>query len=213
MSNEKIHSGREQVVFGTKKPKIIKSNPEDLYAYTAYIGPHKDIEVEQGDSAWIVNDKGVRVARGPIMVNSDKLCVVIRGYATYNSTCDYSAKSNLPYVNGCTSGQLIPAARLGDPTAQLLALPEHTREQAHHIHPTARVVYVIEGKGESVQGMKGDQRFKLKQGKVIILDKNVPHHFETKDSELTVIPIHIFSSTPMEKNHPMFNGTHSVEKI
>ena len=46
-------------------------------------------------------------------------------------------------------------------------------------------------------------------GKVCILDKMCPHHFETDDKPLVVIPLHVWSSVgPSETNHPMFNGTH-----
>jgi hypothetical protein len=36
-----------------------------------------------------------------------------------------------------------------------------------------------------------------------------PHHFETENEWLTVLPLHVFSALPgnLESNHPMFNGT------
>ena len=201
-------------IYKTDEPIIIDSPDNELYSYKAYIGEHKEITVEKGDSAWIVSDTQVKSIRGYAKVSSEKLCVVIRGYAGDNKLSGYETLSNLPYVNGCTSNQLIAPLRIGDPTAQLLFLPKFTQEQAHHIHSTARIVYVLSGKGKSIQGMPGNlKEYKLKPGKVIILDKNIPHHFETKNSELVVIPIHIFSSTPLEYNHPMFNGTFKVDNV
>lgn len=207
-------------VYKTNEPIIIDSPDNELYSYKAYIGEHKEITVEKGDSAWIVSDTQVKSIRGYAKVSSEKLCVVIRGYAGDNKSSGYETMSNLPYVNGCTSNQLIPPLRIGDPTAQLLFLPKFTQEQAHHIHSTARIVYVLKGKGKSIQGMPDKNGGKgslveidLSPGKVIILDKNIPHHFETEDSELVVIPIHIFSSTPLEYNHPMFNGTFKVDNV
>lgn len=197
--------------YNVKKPTVIDSPIEDLYSYKVYVGKHT-IVVEQGDSAWVVTEKEVKCIRGPIEITSDKMCVVIRGYASDNRSSGYQTVSNLPYVNGCSSNQLISPTRLGDPTAQLLYLPPHTSEQAHHIHSTARVVYVLKGKGKSIQGMKGHTKgVKLKEGDVIVLDKMAPHHFETKGNELLVIPIHVYSSTQMEFNHPMMNGTHVIE--
>lgn len=205
-------------IFDINKKEIVLSPINELYSYEAYIGKHKNIKISQGDSAWIVNDTEVKCIRGENKVESEKLCVVIRGYAPDNKSSGYETLSNLPYVNGCTSNQLIPPLRLGDPTAQLLYLPPYTQEQAHHIHTTARIVYVLEGKGKSIQGMPGKngtlgniKEYDLKPGTVIILDKNIPHHFETEENNLIVIPIHIFSSTPLEYNHPMFNGTFKVD--
>jgi hypothetical protein len=58
--------------------------------------------------------------------------------------------------------------------------------------------------------MQGEEEYLLEEGDVIILDKMEPHHFETKDSHLTVIPFHVYSSTPLEHNHAMKLGTHEV---
>ena len=207
-------------IYNVNEPIVVTSPIQELYFYTAYIGIHDDITIERGDSAWLVNKEGVRTVRGPNTIDSTDLCVVIRGYASDSKSSGYETLSNLPYVNGCTSNQLISPLRIGDPTAQLLFLPKFTQEQAHHIHSTSRVVYVLSGKGKSIQGMPDKNGGKgsiveidLEPGKVIILDKNIPHHFETEDSELVVIPIHIFSSTPLEYNHPMFNGTFKVDNV
>jgi uncharacterized RmlC-like cupin family protein len=121
---------------------------------------------------------------------------------------DIAGGTNLPYINGCSSEQLISPVRPGDPTMQLLYIPPRAREQAHHIHATPRVVQVLEGSGRSILGMDGaGVQLDLRPGMLIILDRMVPHHFETGADPLLVAPIHIWSSTPMEQGHPMFYGT------
>ena len=92
----------------------------------------------------------------------------------------------------------------------MLNIPPHSAEQAHHIHSTVRVAYILSGTGRSIVGMEGKIVTEdLYPGKVCILEKMCPHHFETDDDHLVVIPLHVWSSVgAMEVNHPMFNGTH-----
>jgi len=47
------------------KPQVIKG--EGLYTHTIYTGEHLKINVEEGDTAWVVNDDvgDVRVIKGP----------------------------------------------------------------------------------------------------------------------------------------------------
>jgi uncharacterized RmlC-like cupin family protein len=158
----------------------------------------------------IVEGSEARIERGGQSISFDGVCVVIRGYQCETKTSRFESVSNLPYVNGCSSHQVFPPIRIGDPTMQLLYLPPNTKEQIHHIHSTTRVVYVKDGRGYSIQGMKGEKKIELNKGDIIILDKMTPHHFKTIEDELIVIPIHIFSSTDSEYNHPMRNGTFSV---
>lgn len=182
------------------------SNPEDLYSYTVnYSG--QETTVEQGDSAWWIEDNIAHVLRGPDAVQSKSPVTVIRGYAGRDQQIDIRGGTNLPYVNGCSSEQIVSPVRPGDPTLQLLYIPPNTSEQVHHIHTTTRVVEVLEGTGKSVVGMNGKEVIDLYPGLVIILDRMVPHHFETQDDHLLVAPIHIWSSTPLEQGHPMMYGT------
>lgn len=196
-SIEKINSGQNQ---------IYQSKSFDLYSYEVFTGK-QTIILEKGDSAWIAEQSGARVERGNQEISFDGMCVVIRGYQCEKKFSSFDSISNLPYVNGCSSHQVFPPIRPGDPTMQLLYLPPNTMEQAHHIHSTVRVVYVLKGFGWSVQGMKGETEIELNPGDVIILDKMTPHHFRTEDSELIVLPVHIYSSTILEKHHPMKDGT------
>jgi len=193
---------------------IIESNVDDLYSYKCFIGEH-NVAVEIGDSIiFIDNDTTVKWLRGPCNVNVEYFGLVLRGYSPENKTSGLNIKTTLPYVNGCSTRQIFAPERLGDPTVQMLEIPAYTKEQAHHIHSTPRVVYVLKGKGKSIVGMEQKNVVEeLKPGQVVILDKMSPHHFETDDEGLIVIPIHIFSSVgSMESNHPMFNGTHMLSQ-
>jgi len=198
--------------FNSNTPTIVNSKNIDLYQYTAYIGEHS-INTNTKSSYWYVNDSEVGCKTGQNNVfKSTHLCVEIYGYTPETRTSSYSRYTDLPYINGCSSKQLISPNRLGDPTWQMLYIPENTSEQEHHIHSTTRIVYVAKGSGFSHVGTKNNiKTTPLYAGQVIVLDKMVPHHFSTLDDTLLVIPLHIFSSVgSSEHNHPMFNGTHKV---
>ena len=183
-----------------------KSNVDDLYSYTVDCSG-SEINIEEGDSAWWIEGFNAHIRRGPDTVETKEAVTIIRGYAGRDQTVDIRGGTNLPYINGCSSEQIFPPVRPGDPTMQMLHIPPHAKEQAHHIHATARVVIVLEGSGKSVVGMDGAEVIDLKPGMVIVLDRMIPHHFETQDEALLVAPIHIWSSTPMEQGHPMVYGT------
>lgn len=201
-------------MFNIKKAKlnqaeVFYSNDNDLYTYSVYTGKH-NVDVEKGDSAWVVNSDLAYVVRGEKKVYNDGMTVVMRGYTPDEKSSRIQTYSNLPYVNGCSTHQIFPPIRQGDPTLQLLYMPPNTSEQAHHIHSTVRCVYVLEGKGWSVQGMKDIIEEPLNPGDVLVLDKMTPHHFRTEESHLVVIPFHVYSSTSLEHNHPMKEGTHLI---
>jgi quercetin dioxygenase-like cupin family protein len=193
--------------------KIFRSSSRDLYAYKAYIGSH-GITVEEGDSVLTISARSqAEWISGPITITSSMLAVVIRGYQCGNKMCMLDQNVNLPYINGCATRQIFPPERIGDPTMQQLTIPPYTSEQAHHIHSTPRVVYVHSGKGWSIVGQSNNtEETELLPGMVCILNPMSPHHFRTENESLTVIPIHVWSSTPgsLESNHPMFNGTKEV---
>lgn len=191
--------------------EVFESDPSDLYSFKTYT-TGEIIKVKQGDSAWYIENDYARVTRGPSTVVSDSPVTVIRGYAHRTQMVSMQGGTNLPYINGCSSEQLISPVRPGDPTLQLLYIPAHSSEQAHHIHATARVVQVLEGRGRSIIGMSDDAvELDLVPGMLIILDRMVPHHFVTDDEPLLVAPLHIWSSTPLEQGHPMFHGTIKTE--
>lgn len=194
---------------------IYQSAKNDLYRYTAFIGSQVLPVIERGGSRMMVNeDRGsVKWTASTSSFVSEHLAVHVAGYQCGEKQVSLGERVNLPYVNGCATRQLFPPERIGDPTFQQLTMPPFTSEQVHHIHPTARVVYVLEGRGWSIVGQTGDdEETELVAGMTVILDPMSPHHFRTEETPLTVLPIHIFSSTPesMENNHPMFNGTKEV---
>jgi hypothetical protein len=190
---------------------IALAQEDDLYFYTTYIGQHA-ISVERGDCVYYLSEDKTtaHLQRGPISLDSKHIATVVRGYMPENKSSSIITKTNLPYVNGCSTKQVFPPDRLGDPTLQLLDIPPYSAEQAHHIHSTVRVAYILKGTGRSIVGM--EQKFiveDLYPGKTVILQKMSPHHFETDGEHLIVLPLHVFSSIGnLENNHPMFNGTH-----
>jgi uncharacterized RmlC-like cupin family protein len=187
--------------------------PEDhTYHFEAYVGVWETIEIAEGGSAVYLSDSGTEAIRqrGPCTISSRHVCTVIPGYKPPNMTKSLEGLTVLPYVNGCSTKQIFPPERAGDPTLQFLNIPANSAEQAHHIHSTVRVVYVLGGHGISIVGMDQESyTAELKPGMVCILDPMVPHHFETPFGEpLTCVPFHVFSTVPgVESNHPMFNGT------
>lgn len=189
---------------------VYKSRKDNLYSYTAYSGKHT-IEVEQGDSLITVKDGVAHWIAGEATVEVDTFAAVIRGYQCGQKTASVGEQVNLPYVNGCATRQIFHPERVGDPTFQQLTIPPYTAEQMHHIHATPRVVYVLKGRGYSIVGQADNtEKTELTEGMLCVLDPMSPHHFETEDDYLTVLPVHIFSSTVLENNHPMFNGTKEV---
>lgn len=198
-------------LFNKNQTAIYSSSDQDLYQYTVYVGKHT-IETSKRASYWYLQDDlvGCKTGNGePLTV--DTFCVEIWGYTPETRVSTFGRGTDLPYVNGCSTKQIIPPVRPGDPTLQMLLIPANTSEQVHHIHSTPRVVYVAKGKGYSIVGTSiNSASYDLNEGDILILDKMVPHHFETHSEPLVVLPVHIFSSTTLEHDHPMFNGTHKV---
>lgn len=193
--------------------QMIQSSEADLYTYQVFIGA-TEVEVPRGDCLyWLSHDrKTAHLSRGGRVVQSPHFATLIRGYSPEEKTCTLNNGTVLPYINGCSTKQIFPPDRPGDPTWQMLFMPPHTAEQAHHIHSTARCVYVLKGTGYSVVGSPGKLVTKtLEPGMVCVLDKMCPHHFETRDSSLLVLPVHVWSTVKgAEFNHPMFNGTFDI---
>lgn len=200
--------------FSGVAPSIVESSDDDMYMFTAFHGVH-DITVPKGDCVFFKAGDFVEVQRGPFSINSTEFAVIVRGYAPPVKTTSLKSRMILPYVNGCSTRQLFPPERPGDPTMQILTIPPHSSEQAHHIHSTVRVVYVLEGQGWSIVGTESESiKTELLPGMMVVLDNMCPHHFETALSKLVVIPVHIWSALPagLESNHPMFNGTFMVNQ-
>ena len=211
MNKETVAEIYDTFYFEPGDSAIVEATEDDLYFYRTFVGRHT-IDVERGDCVYYLSDdeKTCYLKRGPVSIESSKFATIIRGYMPENKSSSILTKTNLPYVNGCSTKQIFPPDRLGDPTLQLLNIPPHSAEQAHHVHSTGLVVFVLSGTGRSLVGMEGGYYVEdLYPGKVVVLGKFAPHHFETNDQHLVVLPLHIFSSVAgLENNHPMFNGTH-----
>tara|TARA_R110002153_G_scaffold4163_1_gene19965 strand:+ start:1287 stop:1931 length:645 start_codon:yes stop_codon:yes gene_type:complete len=194
---------------------INQSRDSDQYSYKAFAGDI-DVMLENGDSLITMSSdmQSALWLSGNIAVGYAKtkaFGAVLRGYQCGNKSVSLNQSVNLPYVNGCATRQIFPPERIGDPTLQQLTIPPYTTEQMHHIHATTRVVYVLKGRGYSIVGQDTNvEETELKEGMICILDPMSPHHFRTESEYLTVLPVHVFSSTANEQNHPMFNGTKEV---
>jgi mannose-6-phosphate isomerase-like protein (cupin superfamily) len=194
---------------------VVEARSTNLYYYRAFIGVH-DVAVEAGDCVYSLGDdaRSAALQRGATRITSRRLAIVVRGYMPEDKTTTIQQGTTLPYVNGCSTKQLFPPERPGDPTLQLLYMPPHTTEQVHHVHSTVRVVYILTGRGISVIGL-GDHtvRHELSPGTICVLEPMCPHHFETGAEPLLCIPLHIFSSTGRhELDHPMLSGTHLIDR-
>ncbi len=192
---------------------VFKAPDDHHYYFETYVGKHERIEVPRGGSAVYLSADArtaIRV-RGPATItDSEKVCTMLPGFWPPAATKSLDGLTVLPYVNGCSTKQVFPPDRPGDPTLQYLRIPANSAEQAHHIHPTVRVVYTLEGHGTSVVGMeKNTVTEELVPGKVCILEPMCPHHFETPfGKKLIVVPFHVFSTVACsERSHPMFDGT------
>jgi mannose-6-phosphate isomerase-like protein (cupin superfamily) len=191
--------------------KVIAGETEPYY-FETYAGAHS-ITVQRGDCVfWLSADSTTAfLNRGPTTISSPRFATVVRGFAPENKSSTIVNKTVLPYTNGCSTKQIFPSDRPGDPTLQLLLIPPHTTEQVHHIHSTARSVFILSGHGRSQVGMRGDISIELTEGMVCILDRMCPHHFETQDVPLLVLPVHVWSSVGnAEHEHPMVHGTFRV---
>jgi mannose-6-phosphate isomerase-like protein (cupin superfamily) len=201
--------------FGPGSNTVVEARPTNLYHYRAFIGVH-EVAVEAGDCVYYLGDdaRSASLRRGPTRVASRHLATVVRGYMPEDKSTTIQQGTTLPYVNGCSTKQLFPAERPGDPTLQLLYMPPHTTEQVHHIHSTVRVVYVLSGCGVSVVGIGNHTvTHELSPGMVCVLEPMCPHHFETSSEPLLCTPLHIFSSTGrQELDHPMLYGTHLIAR-
>lgn len=198
-------------LFSTRDNARAVAAESDPYYYEAYVGSH-DIKVERGDCLFSLNQNKTeaRLQRGPINITSSNFAVLVRGFAPDNKTSQFSRQTVLPYINGCSTKQIFAPDRPGDPTLQLLFIPPSTTEQHHHIHSTARCVYVLSGSGVCVLGMGNQHRIPLEAGMMCVFDPMSPHHFETQKEPLWVLPVHVWSSSEAEHHHPMYQGTFRI---
>jgi len=204
--SSKQHSGL--TYFPPHKKGHFRSSPQDAYTFEVFAGPHR-VDLAQGDCLfWLSTDRRIaHLTRGPQTVETAYFATLVRGFSPNTKTHELSETTVLPYINGCSTKQIFAPDRAGDPTWQLLSMPAHTTEQQHHIHSTARCVYILSGSGKCLLGMKKPTTLLLKSGGICVFDPMTPHHFETQSEKLVVLPVHVWSSSQDEHNHPMYNGT------
>lgn len=112
----------------------------------------------------------------------------------------------LCYMNNCSTSQLVPPARVGDPTLQLLVFPPNT-VQTMHIHPTLRMGVVFEGRGDCV--MQDGSKIPLRPGEVFMLNERFPHCFCTDEEGMSVFAYHPDTDLgPTDELHPMRSRTY-----
>ena len=87
---------------------IYEAPQSHLYFFKSYIGAHT-ITVELGDCVfWLSEDQvTARLERGPTVVESVHIASVIRGYMPENRSATIVNRTVLPYVNGCSTSQVI----------------------------------------------------------------------------------------------------------
>nr|VFK37977.1 MAG: hypothetical protein BECKSD772F_GA0070984_101936 [Candidatus Kentron sp. SD]VFK42621.1 MAG: hypothetical protein BECKSD772E_GA0070983_101837 [Candidatus Kentron sp. SD] len=201
--------------FNPGENTIFEAPKDHSYFFRTFLGQHK-VHIEHGDCVYFLSAEKTYaiLRRGPCEIESQHCATIVRGFMPADSTCSLAGSPLLPYINGCSTKQIFPPPRIGDPTLQYLHIPPYSTEQTHHVHSTVRVVYTLSGRGNSVVGMKGATiKEELISGKVSILEPMCPHHFETPYGEpLAVIPLHVYSSIPGETVHPMFSGTHLMNQ-
>lgn len=186
----------------------VRSQESDCYYYETFAGSHT-VAIQAGDCLfWLSDDrKSAHLSRGPSTILTPHFATMIRGFAPESKSSTITGGTVLPYINGCSTKQIFAPDRPGDPTLQVLHMPPGTSEQHHHIHPTARCVYILSGRGKCIVGMGDPETVTLETGSVCVFDPMSPHHFETESEALTVLPVHVWSSSGSEHDHPMFNGT------
>ena len=193
-----------------------RSSPEDPYAFSvkAYPMEGDEMRVESGDSLWSAwaEDETFHAAvtPGPALVRPlREFSLLVRGYAPQESAVKSRGWTHVPYIAGCSTATLIAPQRPGDPTAQLLHMPAGSREQAHHVHATARVIHVFRGGGRFVAGLGGrEQAGALETGATLILPAMTPHHFEATDSAMLLATFHVWSDAGGPASSPVLAGTH-----
>ncbi len=147
-----------QLSSGTPPWRISRAAREKIEKLTGRRAKTRYVDENRiGDHIWYISDdkKFAMVDSTPGSFPSSHFAVVMRGYTPAPRTIGIDGITILPYVNGCSTKQLVPPPRAGDPTLQYLLIPPFSKEQAHHIHSTVRAVYVLSGKGVSIVGMEG----------------------------------------------------------
>lgn len=112
----------------------------------------------------------------------------------------------LCYIDNCSVSQLIPPARLGDPTLQQLVFPPNV-DQTMHLHPTIRMGFVQAGSGFCK--MADGSKQALEAGNVFYLPERQVHGFQSLKDPMVIIAYHPDSDVgPTDHSHPMLSRTY-----
>ena len=112
----------------------------------------------------------------------------------------------LCYIDNCSTSQLVPPVRLGDPTIQLLVFPPNT-DQSFHIHPTIRLGFIQSGSGFCK--LADNKKIPLKAGDAFYLPERLIHGFISAAEPMVVIAYHPDSDVgPTDQSHPMLSRTY-----
>lgn len=149
-----------------------------------------------------------------IHVESSLVIIIQRfGYRCLPHIGQCEEKGRLSYIDGCSDTLLIPPARLGDPSLNLLYFPKGIN-QTQHTHPSIRMGIVAKGAGTAWQltdGYGKGWEKPLIQGNIFMLEEQELHSFRTTDhdSDMTIIAYHPDGDWgPEDTKHPMLNRTY-----
>jgi hypothetical protein len=148
-------------------------------------------------------------APGPVEFSGDGECMIIEriGYrGLFSVGGPLEPAGRLRYIDHCSATQLVPPARLGDPTLQFLHFPPNTR-QSMHIHPTIRCGYVFSGHGKCISSTGAE--FAIESGSAFLLEEGYPHCFHSGDKPIAIVVYHPDTDVgPTDQSHPMLSRTY-----
>lgn len=124
---------------------------------------------------------------------------------------DVTQPGRLNYIDGCSNTNVIAPLKNGDPCINYLFIPPRTRQTAH-VHPSARVVMVVQGTGIAhfwTHTGAPRSELRLKEGMKVFLPRFERHCFNTDDDSLSVLVLHPDSDGgPLDEVNPMFTRTY-----
>ncbi|MGZ6480570.1 MAG: cupin domain-containing protein [Bdellovibrionales bacterium] len=116
------------------------------------------------------------------------------------------ATGRLCYIDNCSVSQLVPPARLGDPTLQQLVFPPNV-DQTMHLHPTLRMGFVHLGSGFCK--LPDGSKLALEPGTVFYLPERQVHGFQSNKESMVIIAYHPETDVgPTDQSHPMLSRTY-----
>ncbi len=191
---------------------VVKQEQEFPHGYSTYFGfiVGGTMTVQRKGAQDLTLSTGMHFSvPGPFLLSGDGRAVLIErcGYrGLFSIGGPIEEQGRLCYIDNCSTTQLVPPVRLGDPTLQQLYFPKDVN-QTMHIHPTIRLGYVYSGAG-ICKTTSGDE-FTLEEGQAFYLKERFLHGFKSLDKPITVIVYHPDSDVgPTDQIHPMISRTY-----